>query len=329
MDNTNENKENIVLATEPKVDPVVEAVKTSTEEKVVTFSSVWKESWSIVSYFFKDHVLATILILILLMIPIVNFLVIPIVIIVAGKKINGEENPFKGATRLYFSKFWRMILLSLVSIGLLLWKILPWIIAPVIIFAVISIFKINSQVLSFILPVIILAASIVSAVILIKYSYGWIFSLQTFFFEDKKNKGALDRSWELTLGNKKKIFFLLVALNVVITLTALVALFIFALIFRINLDNDTQGSILRSIMYSPIYLMTFTFLTVLYFTIKNNFGNFKIKVSKWIKGIVIAFLILIPLGILASVTLVVLNGAREKALNTELMNQIKQTQQVK
>lgn len=326
MENLNENE---VVTMEPKMDPVLETEKIVKEEKLITFNSVLKEAWDIFKYFFKEHVLATILLLVLLMIPIVNFLVIPIVIIIVGKKINGEENPFKGVTRLYFSKFWRMILLSLISIGLLLWKILPWVATPIIIFAIISILKVNSQIVGLIFSITAVAASIISAVILIKYSYGWIFSLQTFFFEDKKNKEALERSWELTLGNKEKIFFFLITLNLVITLTTFIALFIFAFVFRINLDNETQSSILRSIIYSPIYLITFTFLTVLYFIIKNNFGNFKLKISKWMKGIVITFLILIPLGILASVTLVALNSAREKTLNIELMNQIKQTEQVK
>ena len=68
-----------------------------------------------------------------------------------------------------------------------------------------------------------------------------------------------------------------------------------------------------------MYLFMFIFYTNLYFQFKNNFGKIKLKVSKWLRGLAIAFVVLIPVGILASIVLTSLQTARDKATNENIL----------
>ena len=216
MENINENE---VVATEAAPAPVIlePAVEVAEKvEKVITFNSIFKEAWGLFVYFFEEHTLAMILLLVVMIIPVINFLVLPIVILIAGRKISGEAEPFKGVVMMYLNKFWQLIVLGFVQIFALIWKILPIVIIPLILCTFEFTLGMHSTLLNYLLPISAVLAVVPFCLYLFKYMYGWAFAAQALFFEDKKEVSALKRSWELTFGNKNGIFYYLISLGLII-----------------------------------------------------------------------------------------------------------------
>jgi len=293
-------------------------------ENTVTFSGILKQSWIMFKSFFQENLLFTIGLLILLFIPLVNLLVLPVIVIVAGRKIQGEANPFVGAWKIYFSKFWKIIALAFVTFGMLIWKAFIWVLIPLVLWGLLKVlsasFGINTEIINIIMMVLLVAGFVVTIVFTYKYMFGWSFSLQALLFEDKKNNGALKRSWELTLGHKWGIFFYILGLGLVTMLIVIPLMLIIVFIFGFDVNGDSFSfPIIQYIISAVMYLFMFIFYTNLYFQFKNNFGKIKLKVSKWLRGLAIAFVVLIPVGILASIVLTSLQTARDKATNENIL----------
>ncbi len=281
-------------------------------EKLITFRSVLSQSWGVIKSLFKDQVLSTILLLIALAIPLINAFAFSYVVIVAGRKLKGESNPFAGSFKIYFSKFWQMMWVGLVFIGMLLWQMLKWVGIPLIILGILTLAGVKIDIIGlFIIPFMF-----IGFIALYKYMYGWVFSLQTLFFEDKKGMSALKRSWELTYGNKWKVFFYFMGAALIPALISIPILLASVFIFGVDLnDENLSYQLVQYVLNAPIWLFLLTFLTTMYVAMKDNFGNFKMKLNGWLKWLIIAFITLIPIGILAGIVLTSLSVARQKGMD--------------
>ncbi|MCX6757889.1 MAG: hypothetical protein NTZ44_03365 [Candidatus Nomurabacteria bacterium] len=240
--------------------------------KVITFSSLFMESLQVCKSLFKDYTSNVLLLLILLMVPIVNLFVAPFIMFIIGRKIQGENNPFTGSVKLYFSKFWNIVSLMFVYLGMIFWKTIIWILLPIVFWGLLKVIGVHSAIMSSILNTLIPILIIVFPLIfMLKYFCGWRFAVNVLLFEDKKNKDALNRSWELTDNRKWDIFFYFLILGLIAVIYSVILIVTISSIFRLDsvLDKHTL-SIIRSVITSPISFIITTFFTILYFKFKNK-----------------------------------------------------------
>jgi len=308
------------------------------ENNEIRIRNILFEAWKIIKSLFSNNLLGLVLLFIVFIIPsilmvfslltnpivyglsilvfyIINLFIGIFLILVIGKKIKNNESPFVGNFNIIFKKFWDIITTSLIFLGALILKVLKWIIIPVVLWGLFFLlsdffnFSLTSNfinVLNIIFPVGIVILMIIP---LSQHAFGWIFAFFGVIFEDKKNIKALKYSWDLTYSYKKKIFWYYIGLILVL----FVPVFLFSLIVLIvgsNIFFDMVYVIISFLMS----LFSITFFTVLYFKFKESSGELKMMVNKWLIGVGIALIIIVPLAILASIVLSNLGQARSKAM---------------
>jgi hypothetical protein len=114
--------------------------------------------------------------------------------------------------------------------------------------------------------------------------FGWAVFQIVFVVERKKVLSSLKRSWDLTKGNKGRIFLIYL-----LTLSAMYFfMFVFAFIFggltsvygnlMLSADSGIIGLIVMLILYSFLIPLFMTFLTVIYYNLRKEKEGFETEI---------------------------------------------------